>query len=1176
MALIYIEKVTTNKDAFELKVIEVCSQLGIQPNWLMTLMNSESNLDPLFSNPDGYGLIQFSPQTLVFLVYNLDDKRINDKSLQDKAITYLQIQTNVQQLDLVLKYFLPYKGIFNKFEDLYLAAFYPNADGVFEGTFQKSSSWRFPFSVTENNPQVYTEGDGFISVGSFRRWALEKAKAAGLADPVDSTDTVITGNTKQAVLKEKNKKTDSGRSLPAGYVVYIHTYSSMTTVDELIAYKAWQDLSTGKIPTGDELLNAYENRQAVRDAYSKKEKKDIKNGDENKNLVLGVKLKIPAKYIYPEYIAFDGTQLIIPNADTETFISQALARTVKGIEYRQVFKGGVGHGVVLKSKPTPRVWIWCKSLGFSNPSDGGPKYSGEGQIFDLSLFIINLQTSVTASGGNFSFTLPPLTCECETTGWTIKKGTVNSFKAAEKDLNYVSKNMTHKKVGENLKHNTFLFHNMIQENDIVFISFDDKLEAPSQFNLKISNQDLPGKVYDMIGLVDGNTVGENFNGSTAMISISGRDFIKPLIEDSSYQLQLDETLSEEFNGQKQGIFVNDNPDNWGRPARSSNITSSSNLQSTSMYHSRTVGEFIQYIFGNLATIEVCPGSLFKAYGNQNENEGFGISEYSFYDVKSDPPAVRQYKAAGIWQIIKIQVDPENVNDRYVVNTSFPVLSGSLMNAVKIFIDGRFIEIMSDTYLDQFFFVIRRPPYNKKAVNDYLTKLTVNAPALNIEAAQVVSSQLEWHTGETYSSFRLNPFYTTFGKPNNPYLSDKFRPIVFFREYCEVWGNKLLDIQTNYQPFEAISPGRDYQGGSDVYNTQVYEDLAYLVETNAYLPFTRRGTITIKQDRRLKRGVWFRYLPTGEIYYIESVSHGYRIQDKTMEFNTTLQVSRGMVEYNDSGQKILDFYFKIIDGLPNGDVEKQPPTFIETTSEPFVLDTFFDFNIASLIDLERKSSDLDYNDLQVDNTRKNLKVKSDKNLNSLLIDLRNDMKLKIILTGHTDEEGTPAYNQRLGQDRADNIKRSLIERWNTLYVDPFNSNRITTQSKGERQKIDKRDVNSVDLDTKREILANNRRVEVQYVKTTDTTPKDGTNNAGKKENDYSKWSVNQEIFNFFLTRRQFCNFVDDIDKLGQYTKPTRPADLEVKDTPQTNVKTKPVKKVNKNPKKEMVAKGSNPK
>ena len=46
-------KVTTNKEAFLQKVKLIAVKLGIDPNWLMFVMNSESGLNPAAYNPNG-------------------------------------------------------------------------------------------------------------------------------------------------------------------------------------------------------------------------------------------------------------------------------------------------------------------------------------------------------------------------------------------------------------------------------------------------------------------------------------------------------------------------------------------------------------------------------------------------------------------------------------------------------------------------------------------------------------------------------------------------------------------------------------------------------------------------------------------------------------------------------------------------------------------------------------------------------------------------------------------------------------------------------------------------------------------------------------------------------------------------------------------------------------------
>lgn len=74
---------------------------------------------------------------------------------------------------------------------------------------------------------------------------------------------------------------------------------------------------------------------------------------------------------------------------------------------------------------------------------------------------------------------------------------------------------------------------------------------------------------------------------------------------------------------------------------------------------------------------------------------------------------------------------------------------------------------------------------------------------------------------------------------------------------------------------------------------------------------------------------------------------------------------------------------------------------------------------------------------------------------------------VIAVGHTDSVGSDAYNQKLGQRRADAVKAYFISRG-------VDEKRIYTESKGEKQPV-------ADNKTK-EGRAKNRRVEVEVVGT----------------------------------------------------------------------------------------------
>lgn len=142
--LLFIEKVKENREAFAAKVREVAAKLGIEPDWLMAVMNSESALNPKAVNKQsaavpGYdkdgkkvkpagtpdsddprtratyratGLIQFMPKTAAGL-------KTTTQAIYD--------MNNVQQMEFVYQYFLPYKSRIKTYYDLYLVTFYPAA-----------------------------------------------------------------------------------------------------------------------------------------------------------------------------------------------------------------------------------------------------------------------------------------------------------------------------------------------------------------------------------------------------------------------------------------------------------------------------------------------------------------------------------------------------------------------------------------------------------------------------------------------------------------------------------------------------------------------------------------------------------------------------------------------------------------------------------------------------------------------------------------------------------------------------------------------------------------------------------------------------------------------------------------------------------------------------------------
>lgn len=116
--MIFEELIKQNRTLFIQRVSEICSDLEIDPNWLMLTMWFETagTLNHRIVNKisGATGLIQFMPSTA---------KQLGITTEQ------LRNMTNVEQLDYVHKYLKPYKGKMKNWLDVYCAVFWPAAIG---------------------------------------------------------------------------------------------------------------------------------------------------------------------------------------------------------------------------------------------------------------------------------------------------------------------------------------------------------------------------------------------------------------------------------------------------------------------------------------------------------------------------------------------------------------------------------------------------------------------------------------------------------------------------------------------------------------------------------------------------------------------------------------------------------------------------------------------------------------------------------------------------------------------------------------------------------------------------------------------------------------------------------------------------------------------------------------
>jgi hypothetical protein len=148
-----IEETPMNKEE---ALAAVSLDLGIQPDWLRSLIDFESGWNPKAKNPysSAEGLIQFVDSTAQSLGF---------KSAHDLVVKYPDVVS--QLLNPVRQYLRQFKPFPTK-QSLYMSVFYPAARNWTLDTV-------FPDSVRKVNPNINTVGDYVAFVE--RRNPLKKA-----------------------------------------------------------------------------------------------------------------------------------------------------------------------------------------------------------------------------------------------------------------------------------------------------------------------------------------------------------------------------------------------------------------------------------------------------------------------------------------------------------------------------------------------------------------------------------------------------------------------------------------------------------------------------------------------------------------------------------------------------------------------------------------------------------------------------------------------------------------------------------------------------------------------------------------------------------------------------------------------------------------------------------------
>lgn len=667
----------------------------------------------------------------------------------------------------------------------------------------------------------------------------------------------------------------------------------------LLEKKLIYDLSTEQFLNIEE--GGIKNSKRIVDLYTPKEKKLHANEIENNEVPYikpGTTVYLPNDSITAEMQKILGSDIFLEQTEFNAFwteVQQALLKDSGYVPFDAIaestylsVKGNTGIIGALSAQVKAlniRIWVYVRALG---------------KMFDISPWVVNCSTSKDKSAGSFSIEVSyTSTLQVDSYG--------NEFVNQESLMN------------QERKLNQDWFSKFVQNNDLIFIRFEQlKMERYADMALAPTNnktyevpvsdlgtvntvtdektgetKDIP-LIWDMLGLVDSVRVDYSSNINNYSIQIEGRDYTKLFVEDGSYFIPLK--------------FVEGSPDQWfygGDPEsawfKRNMITGAYDYYFA--YSFQRIANVIWFVINQLSSIGIVDDSLFASCAK--------ITEKLPVETGDDKYKQKDNKVKGIWQMVRVFVD-EALEDRRIVDRSLVNPEGTLLDFFNKVCQEPFVEFWGDTYMNEFDLIVRQPPFTGKAVKD-----VINSESYITIASQDLLSLSLQYDDRVYAWYRIMPQNAMMG--NSQFSSLAFVPIIFFNEYCELYGNKRC-ITNDIYISEKSFMGRNGSQNLNTLSQALVNDLLFVIETSAYLPFTRKGTITINGDRRIKVGTFIFLEATNELFYVTAVTNTATFGNEAVDRTTIVTVERGMLVDLIDGE---NSYFNIVnlEGLKKEIVER---------------------------------------------------------------------------------------------------------------------------------------------------------------------------------------------------------------------------------------------------------------
>ena len=600
---------------------------------------------------------------------------------------------------------------------------------------------------------------------------------------------------------------------------------------------------------------------------------------------------------------------VYSGTDYRAFFADNIRALARDERYRPIdlkAQGGPGETYV-KVRNEYNVLLWSRSMGL--PGE-------EGVLLNVTPFVSSVEVTDSMKGGSFSINLssPPYTYSTSH-GLHLDPEKFVSYRDGD-GVSFVAResirNPQHAFAGD---FPTPFFHLCVSENDVVFVQFEPLLNEYDGRSLRraldrsegrdvrealtVDPSELPGATWDMIGLVDAVSGMISPGSAQAVTNVSGRDLSKLIADDANHFFASDTGLSGTG-----GVSPSRNRLNSGGIDSLRSVTGEATFLEA--YVNRSVGFSIGFVFDQLTNIRVFErAGPFSAYP---EDDGQGVVRRVTVEVDpdSDVPYEQQVEATrkverapGIWGAVRLVVDPE-LDGRDVIDSSIATSQGSIQSYLDKICQMPFAQFYGQTWGDKFYFVARKPPWTEAAIRSCVRDGLV----VDVYDYEVDEQEFQFAEDQVSTWFYLQHKFGIMAASASD--SAALLPSGFLLRQAARYGVKVNSMVSNYVNY-------DFGAGTlTTFRRQAAEDLEYVVESSAYLPYSRRGNLILTGNRRIKAGQWIRLTWTGELAYVREVTHV--ANDAGGETNRATNVSfeRALVERH------LGKYFGLMRLLPLAD------------------------------------------------------------------------------------------------------------------------------------------------------------------------------------------------------------------------------------------------------------------